>query len=578
MSQTLCSLQVQSEFIVIQRSATSNTGSSIVRVSHNSTGADIDISVSTTCAYQQVAAGTVTVPQHPLYVDIDISYDTNGYSDDCRGIQLCGEVTITSTEDGCEDTITIPVYIWTICDTNDWKHECFQTMPEAIWIDKQDPTTWDAIIAFIPDTQITYWLDINNCPYITDYDNGAIVPDRSGGAFSVTFDLSTFTDCGDDLLACEISLFGREDGICEARIPVYVTNSCPEFECPIDINPLAVSINKNAGDTGAFTLSIINNQSYEVTLSGVSGCPYVVVPSDPTVLAGSEMLNVSFDYDLTNFQTCGETPCGDLTFTATYAGAGGETLTCQITVAVSISYECDEEEGGYETLLEDNAGNSTVVIDDDCEQITVIDNSGGFTESGHSMGAFTKYRTITITHLQTGGVYVLSSIAGADELIPALQSGVVQFFHDVTDGGIYQVVLCNVPTWNVSASYQDNDDVVYWNDQLYGAITNNQGQTPNTNADDWTPITEAQIGDYSGKYCATKLVLSSCSIEDCFANNMHEILCELNCNLDDLCKNKELMDMVKFIFLLTALEEALDQDDWDAVILIYDKITQICTC
>lgn len=589
----LCALNVQDIAIVIKRSPTSNTGSVTLFLSHHGVEEEFEVEFSTTCPYLSVPSGTQTVYDNvipapytdPIGLEPTFNWNTDGYDNDCGGVEQCGTFTITSYQIGCEgQTLELPVYIWTVCEANDSQYSCGGTMPQAIWVDKEDPSTWSQLLPVIPDGDSIWELDVNSCPYVTSYDAGQVNPHTSGVVFAIEFDFSSFEECGENILACSLTLSKPKDEIpCTIDFPIYVTNTCPNFDCPIDVNPNSVSINKNAGDNGGFSISVINNQNYGVELTATSDCPYIVIEEPTTTMIGNEILNAVFQYDITNFQTCGSTPCGIITITATYEGAEGaagrETLTCTRTIDVTIDYECDdEEEGGFETSLEDDDGNSTVVIDDLCEQITLYDNSTGFTESGHGASDYTDYRTITFTHLQTGGTYVMSSIAGADELIPALSSGVTQFFHNVSDGGIYEVVLCNVPTHNISASYQDHDDVVWSNGQLYACITDNQGQPPISNPDDWKPITADEIGNYSQKYCAKQLVLSSCTLESCFANKMHDILCVIDCNHDDLCKNRDLMDAVKFIFLVVAMKEALDQDDWDAVILIYDKISQICNC
>jgi hypothetical protein len=146
---------------------------------------------------------------------------------------------------------------------------------------------------------------------------------------------------------------------------------------------------------------------------------------------------------------------------------------------------------------------------------------------------------------------------------------------------VYEVTLCQVPTWSASASYQADDDVVFLNGVMYAAINDNQGvnpETPPNSATNWEIIDEEQLSDHVDKYCDTQIVVSSCDIDQCFTSRYVRMACELDCNSLNLCKNKEWLDILKLFFLTTALNEAVAQNNMTAATTIYDKAKRICNC
>ena len=606
-----CTVTVYEDHIVLLKTPSVSAGVINIRAEQSGAGTAVaTLSPSTACPYLTVPAGAYNVPiGNPASindgVEFTFAYDLSAYNQ-C-GTALVGTLEIL-VDNGleCEATISIPIYVWNACDEDDVVEQCGLLLPKGIYLDAQDPSTWDALLPVISNFGYNhpepldqegrnYLANISisggSCGLIVDMNTEAQLNfDGEGHVFPIEFDLADFADCGTNLLACEITLTMDANGdpiasdcqdagpTASFTIPVYVTNSCPERACPIGWETTSHVINKDVAATGTFN-AVLNNSgasSIDVTIS--STCQYITAPEDPITIAPGASSAIPIDYDVTAFAQCGTVSCGTISATVTYNDG---TESCTRTFVVSIYHECQATPSdGYLTKLYDANGDSSVQIDQNCSEITIVDESD-FGTLGHSVVNFSSYRKITIKHLQTNSEYVMSSIGDGDIAIPAAGAGIFTFQYTPTLSGVYEVTLCNVPTWDPSSDYHANDDVVYHNSVLYAAIGDSQGVNPETSptaSANWTVITEDEIGDYTDKYCDTQMVISSCNLNQCYAAKYKQMACDMDCNNLDLCKNKDFLNLVKLQFLLVAMEEAVRVNDMSSASMIYDKANSICTC
>jgi len=406
--------------------------------------------------------------------------------------------------------------------------------------------------------------------------------------FPVNIDLADYDDCGDNLLACNLSFSSNWQGagappcLDGIDVPLYITNECRDRDCPIgwQFTSQTLIFDPNS-PTGSIFISLINSQDYAISVDLATTCSYLTLPETTIDMDALESVSVEVQYDLTGYTQCGITKCGDITASVSYLD---DSESCTRKLDVYINYDCPAvPDDDYYTALYDSDNQSTVVINDDCSLITIVDSSI-WGSMGHAITDFSDYRRIVITHLQSGSEYVMSSLYpgdGSDELVNPASSGDLVFAHAVTPGGVYEIRLCNIPTWGAQYQYNGNDDVVYRSGNLYAAIDDNQGvdpaNSPNSAAN-WVQVTIDQVGDYTDKYCDTQIVISSCDIDQCFATKYKTAACDIDCNVLDLCKNSDFFDLVKLEFLLVALDEAISENDMESAITIYDKAKQICDC
>ena len=588
MTLQVCDIIVQTEALVLLRTPLSNSGTATLRFSNNSAG-PLNVSLSTDCPHLTIPSGSFEVPNistPPNGYDFIVPYDISTWPEDCRDSKQCGWITVTVLD--CEATpqvLEIPVYIWDTCDVDDYQRVCDGIFPSGIWLDANSaPGEWARILTFLPLQDTNYRLNINGCPWVDTFDADTINPNENGGAFDITFDLSNFEECGTNIHACTLEIIDTKGEVpCNIDIPVYVTNECPDLECPIGWADASRTINKNTSETGTFSTNIINNSEEVLSVTLTTDCPYLTLP-EGNELGSLEQAVVEVDYDVTEHVTCGSALCGTITASVEY----GDGLSCEATLPVTIEYKCPVVENDvYETSLLDDDGNQSVEISSDCQTITIVDESA-WSDNGHAYGDFTDYRRITIKHLQTGDEYVLSSLVDGggnvigDELIlPAATQTQETFIFNSQTGGVYEVKLCNFPTWAANYTYQQNDDIVYYDGKLYAAISESQGVQPfggPNSATNWVEVTEDTADQYSDKYCDVQIVISSCNLDQCFATKYKEVACDLDCNSLDFCKNQEFLDLLKLEFLLVALDEAIYENDMETATIIYDKANQICNC
>lgn len=595
MASILCNAGISESAIVLFAAPGSTSGSVALNVIQND-GFDITLSLSTDCPYLTVPAGGYeagSIASPNTYV---FAYDTTGHSQ--SGVVLCGTITVSSNEEGCTETIDVPVYVWKVDDDDDYMEVCGAIMPSSIHVNVDDPDTHNQFFPIIRsqepgDKGANTNLITNGCPYAQiDYEGAQ---GQNGGGdyqlnsigeavvYPIEFNVNDFEDCGENIHVCTFTVsqsyqLAGPPIECEQDINVYFTNECPQRSCPIGWNITSQQISKNSGDTGGFYATLLNSGSSAISVVLSTTCPYITLPAGPIALDGMDTENLQFLYDVSDHTACGTNLCGTVTAVVDY----GESQSCEQTFDVYIDYECaDENNDAYQTSLTDTSGNPSVEISSDCSVITIVDESV-WSSPGHLYSDFKDFRKITIKHLQSGTEFVMSSLGDGDiDILPAETQTQETFTYNVPEGGVYVITLCNIPTHSLSYQYQGNDDVVWFNGKLYAAIDDSQGILPvgmPNSANNWIEITLDQISQYSLKYCAQQIVIATCDIAQCLATKYKDLACSMDCNELDLCKNKKFREIMKIDTLLIGLDEAIYENDMVNATFIYDKLKQICTC
>ena len=242
----------------------------------------------------------------------------------------------------------------------------------------------------------------------------------------------------------------------------------------------------------------------------------------------------------------------------------------------------------FETTL----GN--IAVDSKCSMITFDDESNYSTavEEGHSMSDFDTYRVITITRFN-GETYTLSSLGDGDEVITTGSTGDINFaylFQTDIDGniidedGLYDVDICNYPTWSTLAAYDivlNPEIVVYYNGVLYKALSSSTGSQPDLVIADWEVYTPTVQEKSLSRYCSRlKIVVLCLSILDCYDKKVLDSVCSDKdfCSDYAVCNNDSLLDAMKIRLMIDAVENSVDNIQYDEVIRQIDIMKQICNC
>jgi hypothetical protein len=239
------------------------------------------------------------------------------------------------------------------------------------------------------------------------------------------------------------------------------------------------------------------------------------------------------------------------------------------------------------SLIDPVSGNSSLSIDDGCSTLTFTDyaNFDTNTEPGHARADFSDYRRVTIIR-GTQADYVMSSIAGdGDEQIsPASTTNdtINYAFQTNEVDNIFEVRICNYPTWNVAVAYEIGD-VTYYDGVLYQALgTTTPAATPDTTPAEWEAYEPTPEEELLTKYCTVEKIVVLCiSILKCQEQLVHAAFCLIDadfCNDDVLCKNHTFMAAVKLNVLLANIEYAVNRQAWDEVERNLDLMKTICNC
>lgn len=237
------------------------------------------------------------------------------------------------------------------------------------------------------------------------------------------------------------------------------------------------------------------------------------------------------------------------------------------------------------TLVNPVGGLVDITIDTDCTTLTIVDHSNydeGSPESGHARTDFTTYRAVTVTD-PNGVTFKHSSWPNDpndDAAIPAPSTGNDTIVHTIVGGdGVHTVLLCAVPTYNNTATYEALTDFVFFNDKFYQSLTGaNTGNQPDTNPTNWLVVTEA---DLSTKYCTTERVIVKCAHNDCIDDKVHAAICLVKkhrCNDDELCDNAEFIAAAKLLMIDHGIKVANATQDYEEAECLINLSKDICNC
>lgn len=249
-----------------------------------------------------------------------------------------------------------------------------------------------------------------------------------------------------------------------------------------------------------------------------------------------------------------------------------------------ISQTCITENTiSYETTLVDSEGATDIAIDNDCDLVTIGDNSNYTTndENGHAEAHFTDYVRISITK-PGGDIWVLGSLTGDDVAITPPSAGSHSYGWDMDDAdndGMYIMTICAFPTWQADIHYNSftasQKVIVYYDGLLWQALTANLNSTPVEGAD-WTKYT----GDGSEtRYCFTTHVTILCrTIDPCYQDAITRLHCEQGACSKDFCDNPLAIKAMKMRLLKDDITYNVCKKNWAQVEKLINLGLTICGC
>lgn len=241
------------------------------------------------------------------------------------------------------------------------------------------------------------------------------------------------------------------------------------------------------------------------------------------------------------------------------------------------------------SLIDVGTGENTLTIDSGCAIFTYID-SGNYdlsTQAGHLRADFTDYRRAVITTGDGSTVWIQSSIPAidVDEAIPTASTSndTINFtLDDAHVDGIYEVRLCNYPTWNVAVAYALGE-VTFYNGVLYQALSaTTPAATPDVTPLEWVAYTPTLDEELLTPYCTIEKVVILCrSILKCNERLIHAAFCLISsdfCNDDVLCTNKTFLAATKMDLLIKAVAISVNRQAWNEVEDQVNLMKAICNC
>ena len=227
----------------------------------------------------------------------------------------------------------------------------------------------------------------------------------------------------------------------------------------------------------------------------------------------------------------------------------------------------------------------------DCSALTITDNGNyaSNNEAGHALSDFSEYREVTLIRPDTDR-YTYSSFHPneGDALVSPASSGnnVLNYsFLESDEDGIWEVRICSYPTFNDLAAYAPTSAkliVVYFNGNLYKALQNSTGATPDVSPDDWELYEPTEEDELKTRYCTVYKIMVLCiSILKCKERITHEAFCLIDsdfCNEDLLCKNKKFLGALKLKLLIAAANDSVANSRWNEAEKQANLMKQICNC
>lgn len=230
-----------------------------------------------------------------------------------------------------------------------------------------------------------------------------------------------------------------------------------------------------------------------------------------------------------------------------------------------------------------NPSTNTFDATEDCpsRKLTIVDNSdySGNTESGHLQADFSDFRKI-IVEAQDGTKFTFSSLGDGDASVDAPSTGnnTVIFDFTTTEDGVYKVTLLTVPTYNNGASYQLNDDFVFFNTKLYQALSNSTNKQPDLNPTDWKEVTEA---DLPAKYNVFEEISIFCILCVCIEETAVKSFCAAEksiCNDKVLANDADFLNYLKVIVGRDNIDFASKDGNFTSAKNIFNFVKVVCNC
>lgn len=241
------------------------------------------------------------------------------------------------------------------------------------------------------------------------------------------------------------------------------------------------------------------------------------------------------------------------------------------------------------SLIDPTTGLNTLVVNDTCSVLTFTDTSNFDTndQDGHDRSDFTDYRRVVIT-TGDGSTYIMSSIAGSDvdEIIATASTTNdtinFNFREDIDIDGLWDVKICNYPTWNNTVAYTSGV-IVFYDGNLYQALSATTiAAAPDVTTAEWELYEPLDGEELLTPYCTCEKIAVLCiSLLKCKESLVHEAFCLISsdfCNDDVLCKNKKFLNATKMHLLMSAMEYSMNRRAWSEVEEQFNLMKTICNC
>lgn len=281
----------------------------------------------------------------------------------------------------------------------------------------------------------------------------------------------------------------------------------------------------------------------------------------PTALVGDLLLNGNSVSDWANIELTKYYP--------------SDCIECPQRVMTISRKGCD-----YETILDLSFGEGQ-----ECVTIELNDESlFGYTP-GHAQANFDLYRKVLVT-LPDGSQQTLSSVVPYNILINPASINPLQPFttFPVSQGGFYDFLLINVPTFNSIITYNGTTDCVCLLDsggnlRFFQSIASAPGYTPLVTAgwhNYWIEISEGNLDE---KYSDTKTYTNFCFLDDCINEYRNRLYCSVKdfCNVN-ICDNECIQNYLYLISVKRFLQNGPPFENPRDVLNYLKKLCSTCNC
>jgi len=256
----------------------------------------------------------------------------------------------------------------------------------------------------------------------------------------------------------------------------------------------------------------------------------------------------------------------------------------------------------FTSVINSITGVVDIDINNDCSSFDITDNSNFDVENAHDQSHFSSYRKITITE-PDGTTRDYSSLLDASDsyyVLPASSDLTISVAIEGGDG-IYNIRMCNIPTWVTNVTYAEHDsadmgaqDVVYnkvgTDDKFYKCKLNHTSSAssePGVGASWATYWDEVSEGDFDlddeyPKYCDEEYIMIHCDLDSCIQDLTAEIFCGDNkidfCTNDLPCNEHKYMKFLKLYSLRHSMDIAFAGGDTHHINEMIKLTNKLCNC